>query len=154
MNKLILLILGGCLTSCATSSISPILRKDSEVSLEMDQFKPSQPKLNIEDKAVSMLNQLFNSDESNKSMVLIINNDSDCDFTMNIAGAKNYSVPVGSKKAESIILEQGDYEMTSEVCKGTYYKTKKTFIENTQLNIKYNFVKNEPAPTPVEPVIQ
>lgn len=152
MNKLILLILGGCLTSCATSSVSPILRKNSEVSMEIDQIKPSQPKLNIEDKAVNLLNQLFNSDTSNKNMVLIINNDSDCDFTMKIAGAKNYSIPVSSKKAESIILEQGDYEMTSEVCKGTYYKTKKTFTENTQLNIKYTFVKNEP--TPVEPVIQ
>src|SRR6218665_637351 len=111
MNKLILLILGGCLTSCATSSVSPILRKNSEISLEMNQYKPTQPKLNIEDKAVTLLNQLFNSDTSNKSMVLIINNDSDCDFTMKITGAKNYSVPVSSKKAESIILEQGNYEM-------------------------------------------
>ncbi|WP_027384725.1 DUF6759 domain-containing protein [Epilithonimonas caeni] len=151
MNKLILLILGSCLMSCATSSVSPILRKNSEVSLKIDQFKPSQEKLSIENKAVTLLNQLFNSDESNKNMVLIINNDSDCDFTMNIAGAKNYSLPVGSKKAESIILEQGDYELTSEVCNGAY-KTKKTFAENTQLNIKYTFVKNEPKPT--EPVIQ
>jgi uncharacterized protein YbbC (DUF1343 family) len=146
MNRLILLILGGCLTSCATSSVSPILRKNPEVSMGMDQIKPSQPKLNIEDKAVNLLNQLFNSDTSNKNMVLIINNDSDCDFTMNITGVKNYSIPVSSKKAESIILEQGDYEMTSEVCKGTYYKTKKTLTENTQLNIKYTFVKNNPVP--------
>lgn len=153
MNKLILLILIGCLTSCATSSVSPVLlRKNSEVSLKIDQFKPSQEKLNVEEnKTVTLLNQLFNSDESNKNMVLVINNDSDCDFTMTITGAKNYSLPVGSKKAESIILEQGDYEMTSEVCKGAY-KAKKTFTENTQLNIKYNFVKNEPKP--VEPVIQ
>ncbi|GGG55042.1 DUF6759 domain-containing protein [Epilithonimonas arachidiradicis] len=144
MNKLFLLLLGSCFAvSCAsTSNISPIfVGRNSNIILDTDQLKSAPAKLTIEDKAVNLLNQLFNTDSSNKNMVLVISNESDCDFTMDISGNNHYTLPVGAKKTESIVVEQGAYEMRSQVC-NSYYRVNKTFSENTQLSIKYSVVKN------------
>lgn len=102
-------------------------------------LEPVKPK--TEDKAVVLLNQLFNSDEANKKTVLVINNVSDCDFTMMILGGKSYTVPVAAKKTESIVVDQGEYVMRSEVCQSPYL-AKKTLSENTQVSIKYSVVKS------------
>ena len=98
---------------------------------------PKEPKDNL---AIRTLNQLFNSDESNKNKILIINNDSDCDFTMSITGRNSYILPVAAKHSESIVLDRGGYEVKSEVCK-TPYKTFKVFLDNTNLSIKHTIVK-------------
>ena len=145
MNKIFLLLVGICLMSCSTSkSVSPmIVTNGSVATIEIDnniEVEPVQLKLKIHDRAAALLNQLFNTDAANKNMVLIINNESDCDFTMNILGDKSYSLPVAAKKTESIVLEQGEYVMRSEVCKSPYL-AKKTLSENTQVSIKYSVVK-------------
>lgn len=142
MNRIFLVFVGACFMSCASSrSASPLFGgKNAAVILETNEPKPEPIKPKIEDKAVVLLNQLFNSDQANKQTVLVINNESDCDFTMNIVGGRTYSVPVGSKKTESIVVDQGEYVMRSEVCKSTYF-AKKTLSENTQVSIKYSLVK-------------
>lgn len=146
MNKLFLLFVGSCfLTSCATSSVTPIVvNNDSNVILSTNHLKSVPVKFSIEQKAVRLLNQLFNTDASNKSMVLIINNDSDCDFTMNIDGDNRYILPVAARKSESIVVERGQYQMTSQVCQ-SHYKSFKTLSENTEVSIKYTLVS---TPTP------
>ncbi|MFC4162087.1 DUF6759 domain-containing protein [Epilithonimonas zeae] len=148
MNKLFLLFIGSCFfTSCATGNtmVSPVfVGKNTNVILETDLLKQAPKKLGAEEKAVTLLNQLFNSDESNKSMVLVISNESDCDFTMDISGNNHYSLPVGARKSESIVVERGEYEMKSQVCQ-SQYKVYKTFSENTQLSIKYTVVNTSNA---------
>jgi len=84
--------------------------------------------------------RLFNTDSSNQKMILVINNDSDCDFTMSITGRNSYILPVAAKHTESIVLDRGGYEVKSEVCK-TPYKTFKVFLDNTNLSIKHTIVK-------------
>ncbi|MNK61766.1 hypothetical protein D3C87_809320 [compost metagenome] len=141
MNRIFLLLLGSCLVSCAsTQSVSPVFGgSNAEVMLETNHMKTKNFRLPIENKAIALLNQLFNSDSSNTNMVLIINNDSDCDFTMNIVGDTNHSIPVGSKKTESIVLPQGDYEMSSNVCSSQYLSRKK-LMENTQVVIRHSVI--------------
>lgn len=143
MNKIFLLLIGSCfLTSCATNNamVSPVfVGKNTNVVLETDLLKQTPKKLNLEEKAVTLLNQLFNTDESNKNMVLVISNESDCDFTMDISGNNHYSLPVAARKSESIVVERGEYEMKSQVCQ-SHYKVYKTFSENTQLSIKYTVI--------------
>ena len=95
--------------------------------------------------AINTLNQLFNSDESNKKKVLIINNDSDCDFTMTITGHQSYVLPVASHKTESIIVNEGEYVLRSEICK-TPYLSKKILSDNMQVNIKYSVVTTPATP--------
>lgn len=149
MNKFFLLLIGSCFfTSCATSNsmVSPVfIGKNTNVILETDLLKPAPKKLNLEEKAVTLLNQLFNSDESNNSMVLVISNESDCDFTMDISGNNHYSLPVGARKSESIVVERGEYEIKSQVCQ-SQYKVYKKFSENTELSIKYTVVNTSNVP--------
>lgn len=145
MNKFFLLFFVFYLVSCTTSkSVSPlVLANNSMAVLETDniEMEPVKVKLKIHDKAVMLLNQLFNSDAANKNMVLIINNESECDFTMNILGNRSYTLPVAAKKTESIVVEQGEYVMRSDVCKSPYL-ARKILSENTQVSIKYSVVKS------------
>lgn len=142
MNRIFLLFFACSLVGCsATQSANTIFAKQG-MSAEAGLDKaPQAPISKLEDKAVTLLNQLFNSDAANKKMVLVINNESDCDFTMNILGGKSYVLPVASRKTESIVVEQGEYEMKSEVCKSPY-QAHKSLVENTQVNIRYSVVKN------------
>ena len=103
---------------------------------------PKEPKDNL---AIRTLNQLFNSDESNKNKILIINNDSDCDFTMNISGHENYIIPVAAGKTESIILKEGEYVLRSEICQSAYL-SKKIISENMQVNIRHKIVTTPETP--------
>ncbi len=142
MNKFLLFSLAISLTSCATSSVSPVfVGNNSNVILASDPVKLPK-RLSVEQKAVMLLNQLFNTDPSNEKMILMISNDSDCDFTLNITGRNNYILPVAAKNTESIVLERGGYEMKSEVCK-TPYKTFKVLSDNTNLSIKHTIVKTD-----------
>jgi len=144
MNRFFVLFFGMSLVSCASSNaVSPLFGgKNATVILETNNDMPLEPvKPKTEDKAVVLLNQLFNSDEANKKTVLVINNESDCDFTMMILGGKSYTVPVAAKKTESIVVDQGEYVMRSEVCQSPYL-AKKTLSENTQVSIKYSVVKS------------
>ena len=145
MNKSFFILAAACfLSSCATSSsLSPVNGKaNKNVVLDTDYLKSIHKKLTIEDKAVNLLNQLFNTDDANNRMVLVISNDSDCDFTMDILGNSHYTLPVAARKTESIIVERGGYEMKSQVCQGQY-KVYKTFSENTQLSIQYSVVTTQ-----------
>lgn len=151
MNKIFFLVLATCFISCASgNSVSTIFAKqEMTVSLETDHLKmPQRSDIKTENKTVTLLNQLFNSDLANKNTVLIINNDSDCDFTMMILGGKSYTVPVAARKMESIVVEQGEYVMRSEVCRSPYL-AKKNLIENTQVNIKYSIADNTESKTDV-----
>jgi hypothetical protein len=142
MNKFLLFSLAVSLTSCATSSVSPVfVSNNSNVILASDPVKLP-VKLSVEQKAVMLLNQLFNTDPSNEKMILMVSNDSDCDFTMSITGKNNYILPVAAKNTESIVLERGGYEMKSEVCK-TPYKSFKVLSDNTNLSIKHTVVKTD-----------
>jgi len=136
-------LLASCfLFSCATNNslLSPVNGKaNKNVVIDSNYLKSIPKKLTIEDRAVNLLNQLFNTDDANNKMVLVISNESDCDFTMDIAGNSHYTLPVAARKTESIIVERGGYEMKSQVCQGQY-KVYKTFSENTQLSIKYSVV--------------
>lgn len=124
------------------SSNAELASDSSDVSQSQSDNGSSDQK---DSQAIQTLNQLFNSDESNKKKVLIINNDSDCDFTMTITGHQSYVLPVGSRKTESIIVDEGDYVLRSEICK-TPYLSKKTLSENMQVNIKYSVVTTPENP--------
>lgn len=140
MNKFLLFSFIISLASCSTRSVSPVfVGNNSNVILASDPVKLPKS-LAVEQKAVMLLNQLFNTDSSNEKMILMISNESDCDFTLNITGRSNYILPVAAKHTESIVLDRGGYEVKSEVCK-TPYKTFKVFLDNTNLSIKHTNVK-------------
>ena len=144
MNKFFgLLFLGTLLGSCASKNHLTTFAEQKAVALSIQNTDSASLKNNlaVENPTINLLNQAFNTDAANKNMVLVISNESDCDFTMDILGKNHYQLPVAAKKSESIVLQQGDYEMKSEVCKSPY-KVRKTFSDNTELSIKYSIIKN------------
>ena len=79
MNKFLLFSLVISLTSCATRSVSPVfVDHNSNIIFSSDPVKVPK-RLAVEQKAVMLLNQLFNTDSSNEKIILVISNDSDCD---------------------------------------------------------------------------
>ena len=145
MNKFLLFSLIISLTSCATRSVSPVfVDHNSNIIFSSDPVKVPK-RLAVEQKAVMLLNQLFNTDSSNEKMILVISNDSDCDFTMNISGHENYIIPVAAGKTESIILKEGEYVLRSEICQSAYL-SKKIISENMQVNIKHKVVTTPANP--------
>lgn len=148
MNRIFsLLIFYFSICSFSAQSFLPTSNASvDEASLGSGQSTVNKPTTANDKLAINSLNQLFNSDESNKNRVLIINNDSDCDFTMMISGHKSYVVPVASRKSESIIVEQGEYVLRSEICQSPYL-SKKILTDNMQVNIKFTTVTTPQTPS-------
>ncbi len=65
---------------------------------------------------VNVLNQLFNSDPSNKEAILLVQNGSNCNMIMRIQGKKFYNMAVPANKESSIVLPLGDYKLTTNLC--------------------------------------
>lgn len=65
---------------------------------------------------VNVLNQLFNSDPSNTEAILLVQNGSNCNMIMRIQGKKFYNMAVPANGESSIVLPQGDYKLTTNLC--------------------------------------
>lgn len=141
MNKTFYTLTVFCLFSCAAVDTTPVTKVETKDVISLGQESKTDVEGNIEeDNAVVLLNQIFNSDEENKKLVLIINNDSNCDFVMSVVGEKSYTIPVAANKAETMVVEKGDYVLRSMVCEAQYW-SKKTFSENAQVSVKYTAPK-------------
>ncbi len=140
MNRSLISVAVASLLSCASHTALPVTgRAKKNLILNTTPVANYWKPLDTKQRTVALLNQLFNSDISSRSMILMINNHSECDMVLDIFGSKTYSLPISAKKSESIILEHGNYQLNSQVCESPY-RTFRTFTENTQLNIKYQYI--------------
>ena len=78
-------------------------------------------------KTVKILNSLFDNDPNAKECIVMIENKSDCNIIVRIEGIGNtkYRLPVPAHGDNSIVVEKGDYLLTSIVC-GAQYASQKT----------------------------
>lgn len=78
-------------------------------------------------KTVKILNSLFDNDPTAKECIVMIENKSDCNIIVRIEGIGNtkYRLPVPAHGDNSIVIQKGDYLMTSIVC-GAQYASQKT----------------------------
>ena len=78
-------------------------------------------------KTVKILNSLFDNDPNAKECIIMIQNKSDCNIIVRIDGIGNtkYRLPVPSHGDNSIVIQKGDYLLTSMVC-GAQYASQKT----------------------------
>lgn len=78
-------------------------------------------------KTVKILNSLFDNDPTAKECIVMIENRSDCNIIVRIEGIGNikYRLPVPAHGDNSIVVEKGDYLLTSIVC-GAQYASQKT----------------------------
>ena len=78
-------------------------------------------------KTVKILNSLFDNDPNAKECIIMIENKSDCNIIVRIEGVGNikYRLPVPAGGDNSIVIQKGDYLLTSLVC-GAQYASQKT----------------------------
>lgn len=78
-------------------------------------------------KTVKILNSLFDNDPNAKECIVMIENKSDCNIIVRIEGIGNtkYRLPVPAHGDNSMVIQKGDYLLTSIVC-GAQYASQKT----------------------------
>jgi len=78
-------------------------------------------------KTVKILNSLFDNDPNAKECIVMIENRSDCNIIVRIEGVGNtkYRLPVPAHGDNSIVVQKGDYLLSSIVC-GAQYASQKT----------------------------
>lgn len=76
-------------------------------------------------KTASMLTHLFNNDPSDKEAYINIKNRSNCRLIVKISGKKYYNLDVPAKGQNFVLIEKGDYVLTTMVCDAKYSSLKK-----------------------------
>ena len=76
-------------------------------------------------KTVKLLNTLFDQDINKKEAIILIQNNSDCNMIVRIQGSKDfYNLAVPAKGENSLVLNKGSYQLTSNICDVKYTSTK------------------------------
>ncbi|MCU7618353.1 hypothetical protein NZ698_14225 [Chryseobacterium sp. PBS4-4] len=76
-------------------------------------------------KTASMLTHLFNNDPSDKEAYVNIKNKSNCRLIVKISGKKYYNLDVPAKGQNFLMIEKGEYVLTTMVCDAKYSSLKK-----------------------------
>lgn len=94
----------------------------------------SQNEKQYSDKAVKLLNNLFDEDITKTETIILLQNNTDCNLIVRISGNKSYKVAIPAHDKNSLVLEKGQYNFTSKVCGAQYLSTKNIYT-NLLINI-------------------
>lgn len=75
-------------------------------------------------KTEDLLNHIFSSDSTNKDAYVQIVNKSKCNLIVKISGNKFYNLDVPANNQNFILVEKGNYTLTTLVCDAQYSSTK------------------------------
>ena len=76
-------------------------------------------------KTAAMLTHIFNDDPSDKEAYINIKNRSNCRLIVKISGKKYYNLDVPAKGQNFVLIDKGDYVLTTMVCDAKYSSLKK-----------------------------
>lgn len=76
-------------------------------------------------KTASYLTHLFNNDPSDKEAYINIKNKSKCRLIVKISGKKYYNLDVPANGQNFVMVEKGEYVLTTSVCEAKYSSLKK-----------------------------
>lgn len=93
---------------------------------EVEEFKKlfSETSIEHQEKTVKLLNQLFENDLTNKQAILLMKNNSDCNMIVRIQGKSFYNLAIPAKGENFMVIEKGDYQISSNVCDSKYNSLK------------------------------
>ncbi|WP_407401923.1 DUF6759 domain-containing protein [Chryseobacterium sp.] len=89
-----------------------------------------------------LLNSMLDKDVSNNEAILLFKNNSDCNLVLKINGKKFYNLAVPAHNDNFLILEKGNYSITTNVC-DVKYNTQKVVKNHLQLSIGNPIDRNE-----------
>ena len=112
-------------SSTSTNKKTTAVIADTEAS-EFNMLMADNP-VEHKNKTVKILNSLFDNDPNAKECIVMIENKSDCNIIVRIEGIGNtkYRLPVPAHGDNSLVIQKGDYLLTSIVC-GAQYASQKT----------------------------
>ncbi len=116
-------------SAAAATAAGTVNAGTSYVNSEQEEFEmlmsvsPTEHK----NKTVDLLNSLFDNDPNSKTVIVMIENKSDCDMIIRMEGTGHtkYRLPIPSKSENSIVIDKGDYLFSGLVC-GAQYASQKT----------------------------
>lgn len=76
-------------------------------------------------KTAAMLTHIFNDDPSDKEAYINIKNRSNCRLIVKISGKKYYNLDVPAKGQNFVLIDKGEYVLTTMVCDAKYSSLKK-----------------------------
>ena len=93
------------------------------------------------DKTVKLLNAMFNEDISSKEAIFLCKNNSDCNIIVRIQGKEFYNLAVPAHDENFIVVQKGDYVLTSNVC-DLQYSAKKEIKKGILITLNNPTEKN------------
>ncbi|MDH6251215.1 hypothetical protein M2347_000942 [Chryseobacterium sp. H1D6B] len=120
--------------TASKSEIASSLKKDvsfASVNKTNEKAEPSEKNK----KTAAMLTHMFNNDPSDKEAYINIKNRSKCNLIVKISGKKYYNLDVPAKSQNYIMIDKGEYILTTMVCDAKYSSLKKI---NKDIEIELN----------------
>jgi hypothetical protein len=106
----------------AKPNVKPISTEKLKTAIKKDVAKDG-----INDKhkrTTDLLNHLFNTDPSSKTAYVQIVNKSKCNLIVKISGKKFYNLDVPANNQNFVLVDKGNYSLTTSVCDAKYSSTK------------------------------
>lgn len=106
-------------------------------TLEKEEFEKliSETSSEHNEKAVKLLNNLFNNHSENDTAVLLVRNRTKCNLIIRLKNDRYYMVPVKENSENFITLKKGKYLVETKICEKLYIREKDIF-KNTLLELK------------------
>ncbi|PZU90781.1 MAG: hypothetical protein DI529_02200 [Chryseobacterium sp.] len=119
----------------AKPTITPMtenkIEKTSKVGTSAAKGEPSEQAKNT----AAVLTNLFNNDPNKKETVVQFVNKSKCALVIKISGKKFYNLTVPSNGQNFILVEKGNYNVSTSICDATYNQNK-TFTKDVIITLK------------------
>lgn len=109
--------------------------KYTEVALESKNTIKSEKIDN--NQTVDILNHLLNNNSNSQQVYLRFKNLSKCDISVLFEGNKNYTLNVSSNSLGRILLDKGEYKISSKVC-NVNYKENRNIIKDMEISLNIN----------------
>ncbi len=76
-------------------------------------------------RTAAMLTHIFNNDAGKSEAYVNIRNKSGCPLVLKINGKKSYSLSVAAKSQNFILIDKGEYVLSTAICDASYSSSKK-----------------------------
>lgn len=112
----------GAQAAVAKPSVKPISTAKLKTAIKKDVAKDGSNDKNK--RTAELLTHLFNNDPNSKNAYVQIVNRSKCNLIVKISGKKFYNLDVPAKNQNYILVDKGNYTLTTSVCDAKYSSVK------------------------------
>lgn len=106
----------------AKPNVKPISTEKLKTAIKKDVAKDGSN--DKHKRTADLLNHLFNTDPSSKTAYVQIINKSKCNLIVKISGKKFYNLDVPANNQNFVLVDKGNYSLTTSVCDAKYSSNK------------------------------